>query len=148
MLSTVSGGEPSFVYWTLFNTHLLKEDQSCCRSVRMPKEWWKGVFPFQLFFYWRQRLGPKPRVWFRYTSATLPEKIHSFIFAGTSCYWCCYALWHFTRVFLASQWQYNRPFGHYTWELKAGPLDLSFWSFLTFLHHGIEEVERHVLWKG
>ena len=33
--------------------------------------------------------------------------------------------------------------------LKAGPppLDLSFWSFLTFLHHGIEEVERHLLWK-
>ena len=31
--------------------------------------------------------------------------------------------------------------------LKAGPppLDLSFWSFLTFLHHGIEEVERHLL---
>ena len=34
-------------------------------------------------------------------------------------------------------------------HLKAGPppLDLSFWSFLTFLHHGIEEVERHLLWK-
>ena len=31
-------------------------------------------------------------------------------------------------------------------SLKAGPpLDLSFWSFLTFLHHGIEEVERHLL---
>ena len=30
--------------------------------------------------------------------------------------------------------------------IKAGPpLDLSFWSFLTFLHHGIEEVERHLL---
>ena len=30
--------------------------------------------------------------------------------------------------------------------LKAGPpLDLSFWSFLTFLHHGIEKVERHLL---
>ena len=28
---------------------------------------------------------------------------------------------------------------------KAGPLDLSFWSFLTFLHHGIEEVKRHLL---
>ena len=27
------------------------------------------------------------------------------------------------------------------------PLDLSFWSFLTFLHHGIEKVERHLLWK-
>ena len=27
------------------------------------------------------------------------------------------------------------------------PLHLSFWSFLTFLHHGIEEVERHLLWK-
>ena len=27
------------------------------------------------------------------------------------------------------------------------PLDWSFWSFLTFLHHGIEEVEKHLLWK-
>ena len=27
------------------------------------------------------------------------------------------------------------------------PLDLSFWSFLTFVHHGIAEVERHLLWK-
>ena len=26
---------------------------------------------------------------------------------------------------------------------QAPPLDLSFWSFLTFLHHGFEEVERH-----
>ena len=40
------------------------------------------------------------------------------------------------------------------WQLtgvKAGPppppppLDLSFWSFLTFLHHGIEKVETHLL---
>ena len=31
-------------------------------------------------------------------------------------------------------------------NFKAGPpLDWSFWSFLTFLHHGIEEVERHLL---
>ena len=31
--------------------------------------------------------------------------------------------------------------------LKAGPppLDLGFWSFLTFLHRGIVEVERHLL---
>ena len=27
------------------------------------------------------------------------------------------------------------------------PLDLSFWSFLTFLHHSIDEVERHLLRK-
>ena len=34
--------------------------------------------------------------------------------------------------------------------LKAGPpppLDLSFWSVLTILHHGIEKVERHLLRK-
>ena len=31
--------------------------------------------------------------------------------------------------------------------LRQDPLDLSFWSFLTFLHHGIEEIERHLLWK-
>ena len=29
--------------------------------------------------------------------------------------------------------------------LRQDPLDLSFWSFLTFLHHGIEKVERHLL---
>ena len=39
------------------------------------------------------------------------------------------------------QWSVHAP-------LKAGPpLDLSFWSFLTFLHHGIEKIERHLLWK-
>ena len=32
-------------------------------------------------------------------------------------------------------------------DLRQDPLDLSFWSFLTFLHHGIEKVERHLLWK-
>ena len=31
--------------------------------------------------------------------------------------------------------------------IKAGPLDLSFWSFFTFLYHGIEKVEMHLLWK-
>ena len=30
-------------------------------------------------------------------------------------------------------------------KLRQDPLDLSFWSFLTFLHHGIEEVETHLL---
>ena len=30
---------------------------------------------------------------------------------------------------------------------RQDPLDLGFWSFLTFLHHAIEEVERHLLWK-
>ena len=30
-------------------------------------------------------------------------------------------------------------------DLREEPLGLSFWSFLTFLHHGIEEVERHLL---
>ena len=31
--------------------------------------------------------------------------------------------------------------------LRQDPLDLTFWSFLTFLHHGIEKVERHLLSK-
>ena len=31
--------------------------------------------------------------------------------------------------------------------LRQDPLDLSFWSFLTFLHHGIEKVETHLLWN-
>ena len=30
-------------------------------------------------------------------------------------------------------------------QLRQDPLGLSFWSFLTFLHHGIEEIERHLL---
>ena len=32
-------------------------------------------------------------------------------------------------------------------KIKEDPLDLSFWSFLTFLHRGVEEVERHLLRK-
>ena len=31
--------------------------------------------------------------------------------------------------------------------LRQDPLDLSFWSYLTFLHRCIAEVERHLLWK-
>ena len=31
--------------------------------------------------------------------------------------------------------------------LRQDPPGLGFWSFLTFLHRGIEEVERHLLWK-
>ena len=34
-----------------------------------------------------------------------------------------------------------------TTSIRQDPLDLSFWSFLTFLHHGIDKVERHLLWK-
>ena len=34
------------------------------------------------------------------------------------------------------------------YAFKAGPpLDLSFWSFSTFLHHGIDNIETHLLWK-
>ena len=32
-------------------------------------------------------------------------------------------------------------------RLRQDPPCFEFWSFLTFLHHGIEEVERHLLWK-
>ena len=47
----------------------------------------------------------------------------------------------------------SRKVQSYAWwiarhELRQDPLDLSVWSFLIFfLHHGIEEVERHLLWK-
>ena len=30
-------------------------------------------------------------------------------------------------------------------DLRQDPLDLNFWSFFTFLHHGSDEVERHLL---
>ena len=32
-------------------------------------------------------------------------------------------------------------------RLRQDPLDWSFWSFLNFLHHSIEEEERHLLLK-
>ena len=32
-------------------------------------------------------------------------------------------------------------------DLRQDPLDLGFWSFLTFLHGSIENVERKLLWK-
>ena len=46
------------------------------------------------------------------------------------------------------------PPGYQSWKLglalnglRQDPLDLSFWSFLTFLQYGIEKVGRHLLWK-
>ena len=45
-----------------------------------------------------------------------------------------------------SRWQMNDLMKMQLWQ-DPPPLDLSFWSFLTFLHHGIDEVERHLLWK-
>ena len=81
-------------------------------------------------------------------------------------YWCfcflllCIAPWEIFKVRLVSQIFHRRlRFGMHwlnaklqqmwlSW-LRQDPLDhdLSFWSFLSFLHHGIEEVERHLLWK-
>ena len=53
------------------------------------------------------------------------------------------------------RWPNVWPLGLHQWNkirgaplnLRQDPLDLSFWSFSTFLHYGIEEVERHLLWK-
>ena len=55
----------------------------------------------------------------------------------------------FTIVFHAtSSFTYVSVIYGANFPFKAGPpLDLSFWSFLTFLHHGIEKVETHLLWK-
>ena len=44
-------------------------------------------------------------------------------------------------------WCWGRGIGILLLLLRQDPLDLSFWSFLTFLHYGIEEVNRHLLWK-
>ena len=53
--------------------------------------------------------------------------------------WC-----HFS--YFSKSFQTQRP--KMTKIASRGPaLDLSFWSFLTFLHHGIEDVERHLPWK-
>ena len=46
---------------------------------------------------------------------------------------------HFTQKFSEDLLEGN--------SLRQDPLDLTFWSSLTFLHYGIEEVERHLLWK-
>ena len=66
-------------------------------------------------------------------------------------------LW--SSLFFLSKWGLRKILSLSTERLKESltqiklflrqdpPLDLSFWSFLTFLHHGIEEVERHLLWK-
>ena len=35
----------------------------------------------------------------------------------------------------------------YWFGLRQDHLDLSFWSFLSFFHNGIENVERHLLWN-
>ena len=46
---------------------------------------------------------------------------------------------HFAREMISVGKARRCPF-------KAGlPLDLSLWSFLSFLHHGIEKVETHLL---
>ena len=39
------------------------------------------------------------------------------------------------------------PLFHLLRYLKAGPLDLSFWTFLTLLCHGIEKVQGYFVWK-
>ena len=54
------------------------------------------------------------------------------------------------KYLLSIQWpgrQKNCNTGSCRAFLRQDPLDLSFWSFLTFLHHGIEEVKGHLLWK-
>ena len=44
-------------------------------------------------------------------------------------------------------WHEKKKLGNFFQKcVKAEPLlDLSFWPFLTFLHHGIEKIERHLL---
>ena len=39
----------------------------------------------------------------------------------------------------------HRAFKVFQGSCYRTPFDLSFWLFLTFLHHGIAEVERHFL---
>ena len=52
----------------------------------------------------------------------------------------------FPSVWRKGLWEKMKEYGIDGKFLRQDPpLDLSFWSFLTFLHHGIEEVERHIL---
>ena len=54
---------------------------------------------------------------------------------------------HFDVYCTISQVTFKKGKSHVARDtvLRQDPLDLSFWSFLTFLHHSIEEVERHLL---
>ena len=57
----------------------------------------------------------------------------------------------FLALLLSLKFNFSLP-GHllpflFDLSFKAAPPWLSFWSFLTFLHHCIEEVETHLLWK-
>ena len=55
---------------------------------------------------------------------------------------------HFVAMNIVNKWAKFHKDSLSGKKVKAGPpLDLSFWSFLTFLLHGIEEVESHLLWK-
>ena len=88
---------------------------------------WLKIFPNN-FFHWRIETSMKmsPKSFFQQTveaqAGHRPPRI-----------------WFYTEPFVKST---SVPFLR-----QDPPLDLSFWSFLTFLHHGIEEVERHLLWK-
>ena len=59
----------------------------------------------------------------------------------------CSHLSPFAQIKEESFW-FLRLAGHlsFTNQFRQDPLDLSFGHFY-FLHHGIEEVERHLLWK-
>ena len=57
-------------------------------------------------------------------------------------------LFYLERSRMRSPWCPRPPNTHaLRTKWRQDPLDLSFWSFLTFFHHGIEEVERNFLWK-
>ena len=57
--------------------------------------------------------------------------------------------WHEPRdEWSKTQGKWSNPAqSYFVLPIEKPPLDLSFWSFSTLLHHGIEEVERHLLWK-
>ena len=49
------------------------------------------------------------------------------------------------KVNCLAQLQGHRTAQHVVKHLRQDPLDLIFWSFFTFLYHGINEMERHLL---
>ena len=66
---------------------------------------------------------------------------------GLHSFHCMHYALNVSRAFRCPPPFCAQTFDELTTGLRQDPLDLSFWSFSTFLHHGIEEVERHLLWK-
>ena len=130
--SRIREAQTRFLYWTWVQKKLHKI------HTALPKKGTRPPLYHHSHARWIWSIGRTTRnSWLAYStyinffhwSKTVRQKKMSYIKIWTTLVW----LHH---------WSQN--------EVKAGPpppLDLSFWSCSTFLHHGMEKVERHLLWK-